>query len=372
MTVRALTRVILSQVEPALKLYALPLQVHPLHSPWRYGSPGSLVKQTWKRHGPFLTLGWPQDTTALDEGLITDGQFLDLCESIIATRERVLFHQLESFREGILAMVFDSLDRIQHMFTRDRPDLVDEWYERMDALVGKVDQRLATRSGEPLKTIIVSDHGFSRFDHAVHLNRWLVEEGYLAVQAESNGTGSLKDADWTRSRAYAVGLNSLYLNLEGREGQGSVRAEQRKALRDEVRERLLQWRGPDGRPVVHSVAYQEDAFHGAFAGHGPDMVIGFSPGYRASSETGLGKWKEPTIEPNQNHWGADHCVHPEAVPGVLFCTEGLGDFPNPSFRDIPAITLGTELDPGHSAPPPEFDEEDEQIVEERLKGLGYL
>ncbi len=78
LSVRALTRVILTQVQPEVQLYFLPLQIHPLHSPWPYTTPHSFVKQIWKRCGPFLTLGWPQDTIGLEDRCITDGQFLNL------------------------------------------------------------------------------------------------------------------------------------------------------------------------------------------------------------------------------------------------------------------------------------------------------
>jgi predicted AlkP superfamily phosphohydrolase/phosphomutase len=370
--VHATTRFILTQADPEIKLYALPLQIHPLHSPWRYATPPSFVKEMWKTFGPFLTLGWPQDTTALEEGCVTDSQFLTLCASIFGAREQILLHQLSHFSEGILASVFDSLDRIQHMFRRDRPDIVAEWYTKMDALVGKVEQRLADQGGPPKKIVIVSDHGFSEFDYKVHLNRWLIQHGYLSTREENGRPGSLRDVDWSQSQAYAVGLNSLYLNLVGREGQGSVQVQERLPLIDRIGDELLNWQGPDGRPVIHSVSSGEEAFHGPFVDHGPDLVLGFSPGYRSSAETGLGQWKEMVIEPNRDHWGADHCVYPEAVPGVLFCNEGLVDFPHPSYREFPALVLGADLQPGASAPPPSFSEEDEEVIEERLRGLGYL
>ena len=79
-------------------MYALPLQQHPLKSPWRYATPRGFVKETWKTGGPFLTLGWPQDTTALEDGCIDEDQFLALCESIIDTRMKIFKHQLANFR----------------------------------------------------------------------------------------------------------------------------------------------------------------------------------------------------------------------------------------------------------------------------------
>ena len=282
---------------------------------------------------------------------------------------------LQRFREGILASVFDSVDRIQHMFWRDRPDVVDEWYVKLDALVGRVEQRLSDLGRRQTGLLVLSDHGFTDFGYKVHLNRWLMERGYLAVEAgEGSGklSGSLRDVDWRRSRAYAVGLNSLYLNLAGREGQGVVQPEQKEALVEELGHELLDWRGPDGRPVVQRAWRSDEVFAGPFAPYGPDVVVGFSPGYRASAETGLGKWGEESIEPNRDHWGADHCVDAQAVPGVLFSNRDLGNYPRPSYHDVPLLAVGTTLDQRGSAPPPSFSDEDREIVEDRLESLGYL
>jgi predicted AlkP superfamily phosphohydrolase/phosphomutase len=380
--VQALTRVILTQARPDTRLYVLPLQIHPLHTTWRYATPGSFVKQVWKACGSFLSLGWPQDTTGLEEGCITDNQFLDLCESIFNAREGILMHQLEHFQEGILASVFDSLDRIQHMFWRDRPDIVDEWYMKLDALVARVERRLTGLGEDQAKIVILSDHGFSDFGYKVHLNRWLVERGYLMAK-DGGESGSLRDVDWPRSQAYAVGLNSLYVNLAGREGQGSVQPSQVGPLVNKLRDELLAWRGPDGRPVVQAAWRQDEAFEGPLAKYGPDLALGFSPGHRASAETGLGKWAKSSLEPNYDHWGADHCIAPQAVPGVLFCNQGLRNYPDPSYQDIPALTIGmtpsdqtvppSSPDRGKSPPPPpSVSNEDQEAIEERLRSLGYL
>jgi predicted AlkP superfamily phosphohydrolase/phosphomutase len=371
LSVRALTRVILTQVQPDVRLYFLPLQLHPLHSPWRYATPRAFVRQTWKVGGPFLTLGWPQDTTALEEQCISDHQFLDLCESIFQARERILMYQLQHFREGILACVFDSLDRVQHMFWRDRPDIVEKWYLALDALVGRVKDNLTDSGKDQTRIVIVSDHGFADFDHKVHLNRWLIEQGYLAAKGEGDA-GSLRDVDWSQSRAYAVGLNSLYVNLVNREGQGCVPVNQYEPLIGALRDRLLGWHGPNDRPVIQQVWRRDEAFAGPFASYGPDVVVGYSRGYRASSQTGLGKWEKNSLEPNRDHWGADHCMDSEAVPGILFCNQGLSEFPSPSYRDFPALTIEATPALSSSAPPPSYGDEDEEIVEERLRSLGYL
>ncbi|HNT73734.1 MAG TPA: alkaline phosphatase family protein [Anaerolineae bacterium] len=360
--VHAITRVILTQLTPEVRLYFMPLQLHPLHSLWRYGSPQGFVKQTWQAAGPFLTLGMPQDTTGLEDGCFNHAQFLALCDSIVETRERVLLHHLAHFREGVLASVFDTLDRIQHIFWGSDQQVVWAWYEKLDALVGRIGEKLGQES---TKVVIVSDHGISQFRHKVHLNRWLIAQGIMRLDA----AGAV---DWTQSRAYALGLNSLYVNLAGRERDGIVAPEQYRPLLEQLKQQLLQWRGPDGQPVVSGAWRQDEAFEGPLATCGPDLVVGYAPGYRASSETGLGKWGDETIESNHDRWGADHCIDYRAVPGVLFTNQDLSGYPHPSYRDIPALTIGATPPQKVPRPPQTAQTEDQKTVEERLKSLGYL
>jgi predicted AlkP superfamily phosphohydrolase/phosphomutase len=368
--VHAVTRAIVTSTDP-VRLYFLPLQIHPLHALWQYAAPKSLVKQAWGVAGPFLSLGWPQDTTGLEDGCISDEQFIALCEDIFAVRERILFHLLDDFKEGVLASIFDDLDRVQHMFRRDRPDVVRDWYRRLDQFVGRVNDKLAKQNGKKVNLLIMSDHGFTDYRYKVHVNRWLLENGYLAVQ-DGRAEANLASVDWEKTRAYAIGLNSLYINLKGREGQGIVPVEQVEQLAIELKEKLLKWTGPDGQPVYSKISLRHEAFSGPLLRLGPDLNLGCSSGYRASSETGLGKWEETVFEENNDHWGADHCIDPDVVPGVLFSSQGLKDFPNPSFRDIPPMVVGKYLDHSGVTPPKVSGGESSETIEERLKGLGYL
>jgi hypothetical protein len=373
-SVRALVRVILTQIQPECNLYVLPLQLHPLASPWRYATPPSFIKEIYKANGPYLTLGWPQDTTGLEDKCISDEQFLALCETIFDHRSSTLFYLLNNFKEGILATIFDSLDRIQHMFRQERPDYVEAWYIKLDQFVGRVEQYLESKAKSQPKLFVLSDHGFADFHYKIHFNHWLIENGFLAPK-EQEGSGGLSEVDWSRSRAYAVGLNSLYVNMAGREGQGCVSPEDYNNLINELRDKLLTWCGPDGKPVAQRVLLRDEAFSGSFTPYGPDILIGYSPGYRASSETGLGKWKSCTIEENSDHWKGDHCIDSQAVPGVIFSNTNLDRFSKISFRDIPMLTIGKPLDApsDQPTPPPSSTAgEDSKILEERLKSLGYL
>jgi predicted AlkP superfamily phosphohydrolase/phosphomutase len=369
--IHALTRVILTSISPEVNLYFLPLQINPLHSPWHYGTPPNFVKNVWNSSGPFLTIGWPQDTTGLEDGCITDQQFLDLCDSVFETRERILIDQINSFSEGVLASVFDSLDRVQHMFWRDRPDIIESWYIKLDGLVGRVEELIKKQGLEKPRMLIVSDHGFANFNYKVHLNRWLIDNEYLVSKYDQT-SGVLADVDWVTSQAYGLGLNSIYLNRIGREGKGQVNANQVKHLTAQIKEQLLTWKAPGGENVIQRVMTNSEAFSGPLSQHGPDLLVGYSPGFRASAQTGLGEWEEDSIEQNQDHWGADHCIDPKSVPGVLFSNQGLANFSNPSYKHIPFLAIDEELETGGGAPPPNFTDEDKEVLEERLKSLGYL
>jgi predicted AlkP superfamily phosphohydrolase/phosphomutase len=366
--VHAITRFIATRLSGVIRVYVLPLQIHPLHSSWHYASSTSFSKKVWKDVGSYLTLGWPQDTTGLEEGCINDEQFLDLCQSIFERRIQILDYLMNDFHEGVLASIFDDLDRIQHMFFHDRMDVVQAWYQRLDRFVEEVSAHVAGWSGK-YRYLILSDHGFSSFRKKVHLNRWLLDNGYLFMK---NGGDDLTGVNWEKTMAYAVGLNSVYLNLAGREGQGIVPAENVESLLDELKSKLLDWKDTDRTPMIQKMRLKHETYSGPYTRFGPDLVVGYAPGYRASAETGLGKVPATVLEANNDHWGADHCMDADVVPGVIFANRDLRDFGAISFRDIPFLAIGKHLDSSNLKPPSQMTGEGQKDLEERLKGLGYL
>lgn len=368
LNIHAITRFIATSLDSMIRVYVLPLQIHPLHSPWHYASSTFFSKKLWKEVGPYLTLGWPQDTTGLEDGCITDDQFLALCESIFKERIQILYYLMGGFHEGVLAAIFDDLDRVQHMFFHNRMDVVRDWYKRLDQFVGEVNSRVEQWNGK-YRYLILSDHGFSPFEKKVHLNRWLIENHYLFIK---NGGNDLSSVDWSKSRAYAVGLNSIYLNLAGREGQGIVPLDDVESLLGEIKEKLLKWRDARQTSIIQRVRPKHETYSGPYTRFGPDLVVGYASGYRASSETGLGKIPSLSLEPNTDHWGADHCMDSDVVPGVIFANRDLRDFGAISFRDIPFLAIGKHLDQSNIKPPSQATGEGQEDLEERLKGLGYL
>jgi predicted AlkP superfamily phosphohydrolase/phosphomutase len=368
LNIHAITRFIATSLSGVVRVYALPLQIHPLHSTWHYASSGSFSKKLWKDVGPYLTLGWPQDTTGLEESCISDDQFLDLCQMIFERRIQILYYLMDNFREGVLASIFDDLDRIQHMFFHNRMDVVQEWYKRLDRFVGDVNNKVERWNGK-YRYLIMSDHGFSDFRNKVHLNRWLLENDLLSMKSGGNDLGSV---DWSKTKAYAVGLNSIYLNVSGREGQGVVRADELERLLTSIKEKLLDWKDANGALVIQRIRPKHEVYSGPYTRFGPDLVVGYAPGYRASADTGLGKIPAVSMEPNTDHWGADHCMDSDVVPGVIFANRDLRDFGTISFRDIPFLAIGKHLDQSNIQPPSQAVGQGQKDLEERLKGLGYL
>src|SRR5439155_706073 len=201
--------------------------------------------------GPYATLGLAEDTWALNEEVLDDQAFLAQCYSNHDDRERMLFDALEKTRQGLCACVFDTTDRVQHMFWRyleedhpaargipreQRPKVIEDLYRRMDALIGRVMKQI---DGKTL-LLVVSDHGFKSFARCVNLNAWLHQNGYLALKPERTESGDwFEDVDWSRTIAYIRGLNGLYLNLRGRERQGIVEpGDKAEVLKKELREKL--------------------------------------------------------------------------------------------------------------------------------------
>ena len=163
----------------------------------------------------------------------------------------MLFDALEKTKHGLCACVFDTTDRVQHMFWRyleedhpaarevprdQRPQVIPDLYCRMDDLVGRVMEQI---DGDTL-LLVVSDHGFKSFARCVNINAWLHQNGYLALKPGKTESGDwFEDVDWSRTRAYTMGLNGLYLNLKGREREGIVQAgKEAEALKEELRAKL--------------------------------------------------------------------------------------------------------------------------------------
>jgi len=326
----ALTRVLWRTSDAEVSLYVSPLNFDPARPPFPISYPKRFSKELCEALGPFHTRGMPFDTQALSDGVLSDDEFLAQLDFVTREHENMLAHELARFDSGILIAYFDAADSVQHTFWRAidpehpaynealaerRGGVIPECYERFDDILGRAMDAL----GPEAAVVVISDHGFGSFRRSVHLNSVLRDLGYLSIH--DGGTASsefFKDVDWSRTRAYAAGFNSVYLNVAGREGRGVVEASEAGALARRIARELEGVRDErTGQAPIKNVSVAAELFPGADSEDMPDLIVGYRRGYRASWETALGAAPAATFEDNVKPWSGDHLFDPEEVPGVF-------------------------------------------------------
>jgi predicted AlkP superfamily phosphohydrolase/phosphomutase len=343
--VRGICRMAVTEIGEHFSLYVSPLNIDPESPAMPISHPPYYATYLAKKTGPYATLGLAEDTWGLNEGVIDEKTFLQLAYDIDDERRRMFFAALERLREGSLVCVFDATDRIQHMFWRyldgraatNGSNPIDELYERNDALVGEIVKQL--RPDDVL--LVISDHGFTSFRRGVNLNAWLQANGYLKLKEGADGsTEWLRDVDWSETRAYALGLTGLFLNLRGREGAGVVEpGEEAARLKAELVEKLRALRDEDsGDAAVRDVFDTGQVYSGPYQRNAPDLLVGYNDGYRVSWDCATGVISGPVFEDNEKAWSGDHCVDPRLVPGVLFGSHKISS-DHPSLMDIAPTAL---------------------------------
>ena len=352
-----LCRFYLDAVEPDLRLYLSPVQADPRNPAFILSAPDAYAAELADAIGDYHTLGMPEDTNALGDGCFGPDAFLEQCDTVMAERERMLWHELDRFDRGLLAVVLDTTDRIQHIFwehTRPEaggsrpegsassaspssldprpspllpassldppasglfPSIIDDWYRRADAVVGRVLDSCDGRTA----LVVCSDHGFASFRRAVHLNSWLIGQGLMKLQDGDRTASLLRNVDWSATRAYALGFSSIYINQKGREGRGIVAPEDAGALAADIARKLAQLTdGASGGRVFERVYLRDELYQGDRLAEAPDLVVGCRPGYRVSWQTAVGGYPDALLVDNRESWCGDHLVDPVHVPGIFF------------------------------------------------------
>jgi predicted AlkP superfamily phosphohydrolase/phosphomutase len=350
--VNGICRLMVTEMEEHVSLYVTPVNIDAEKPAMPISHPSYYATYLEKKIGPYATLGLAEDTWALNEKVTDDGTFLHQTHDIDDEREAMFFSALDKLREGTLVTVFDATDRIQHMFWRyldeDHPaargnedaehrNAIEELYKRNDKLVGKVLDRLSDDD----VLMVVSDHGFTSFRRGINLNAWLLKEGYLKLKEGTDGsTEWLRDVDWSQTKAYALGLVGIFINLKGREEHGIVTpGDEARQLKEELATKLKGLVDDETDEVgIHDVFNTAKIYTGPYMGNAPDLLIGYNHGYRISWDGSTGVASGPVFEDNVKAWSGDHCVDPRLVPGVLFCNYSI-DQDDPALIDIAPTAL---------------------------------
>ena len=352
-SVRAIVRFHLKQVHPELELYASPLNIDPLQPVMPISTPDDYSAELAEATGRFYTQEMPEDTKVLSAGIFSEDEFLDQARLAADQFLEQYKYVLGSFQSGLLFYYFGNVDQTSHMLMKsldpDHPafdadvdpkfaHVIEDLYIELDGVVGYTLENMPEGS----KLIVMSDHGFTSWRRSFHLNTWLKENGYAVLENPDlrDDPGWLLNVDWSKTRAYALGLNGLYVNLKGREKDGIVDPADREALMKEIADKLLSTIDPaTGEPAITKVYFREEVYRNrGYLELGPDLQIGYAKGTRGSNESAVGEFPAETIVDNTEEWNGDHCMDHETVPGILLTNEPLVR-PAPSLKELGASIL---------------------------------
>lgn len=367
--VSGICRMYLKETHPHFKLYVSPINLDPLDPALPISTPAGYSRELARALGRFYTQGMAEDTKALSQDILSDAEYLEQAFSVLAEHEKAFDFELDRFQEGFLFFYFSSLDLNSHMFWRTIDPqhplysetlakefgwVIPHLYQKMDEIIGKSMQRIDSDT----TLVVISDHGFTSFRRGFNLNTWLLHQGYAVLDnpLAQDETDFFNTVNWSRTKAYGLGINGLYLNLEGREVHGCVRpGPEADAVANEIAARLSALQDPlTGEKVIHRIYRPKETYQGPHVAQAPDLVLGYNRNYRASWETILGKYPHEELVDNHDKWSGDHCMDRDLIPGVLLCSK-VPEAAAPALYDLaptilhefgipkPAEMIGTSL-----------------------------
>jgi len=369
-SVPGIVRFYLRSLAPTFELYASPVNIDPIDPIAPVSAPKGASRDLAEAIGLYYTQGMPEDVNALKDKALDDREFMAQSEVVHAEGVRILDHALDRWLTnadgGFLFFYFSGVDLCSHMMWRhfdeghpfhdakfaaadssgwsNRPgsewkEVVYDLYMRMDPVLG----RLRSRLPPDALLLVMSDHGFKSYRRKFNLNTWLVEQGYLVLKPGKTKELPRTDAnfarvfisteagavDWSKTRAYGMGFNGLYLNLAGREKNDKTTADdesgivapgpQADALLAEIKAKLEAL--VDQKTGLHVVKRCDEAvavYHGKRTEDAPNLIVGYDAGYGNSDQSSLGEIPNAILEDNLGGtFNGSHLMCPDVVPGVL-------------------------------------------------------
>jgi predicted AlkP superfamily phosphohydrolase/phosphomutase len=343
----------LKEVRPQFKLYVSPINIDPANPALPISTPGHYAEELEKKFGPFFTKGLPADTKALENDVLDEAEFLEQDDMILREREKMFDYELSRFDSGLLFYYVSSTDQRQHMFWRLLDENHPEYDPKLASRFGKTIEniyieadkfldRALQRIDQDTLLLVMSDHGFNPFRRGFNLNTWLLQNGYHKLRNpwKQEESSFFDNTDWSRTKAYGIGLNGLYINQRGREREGVVNtgADSANLIR-ELAQKLEQVVDPKtGEQAILRAFVAKDVYHGRQIENAPDIILGFNRGYRISWGSPLGKFPKEIMEDNTDKWSGDHMGAPEIIPGILVTNRKIRA-ESPALYDLTATIL---------------------------------
>lgn len=358
--------------EGQVEIYGSPVNIDPAAPAMGVSEPADAsaeVADLAHGIGPFYTQGMPEDVNALKEGVFTPEEFMQQARLVQSEGERMLDFALERYMKngegGLLFFYFSGVDLCGHMMWRHgddkhphhepefaardsswwskRPgstwkDIIADLYMEMDPVLGRVRDSVGDAT-----LIVMSDHGFAPYRRRFSLNTWLLENGYLVLKEGASREKSEDDparsdvyiytaggaVDWSKTRAYGIGFNGLYLNLKGREKDdpstpenedGIVDPAQADALLREIKAKLEAFRDPaNGAQVVLRADLASEVYAAERRAEAPDLLVGYNADYDNSDQASMGRIPDYVLSDNNrgDTFNGSHLMAPDVVSGTL-------------------------------------------------------
>jgi len=393
MDMSGIVRFYLRSMSPEFELYASPINFDPAAPVEPVSYPDDAAVELADAIGDYYTQGMAEEVSGLKTKVISDDEFMRQADLVYKERNRMLDYALERYADnedgGLLFFYYSTVDLCGHMMWRHQDTehpahdaeiagqsstwwteregstwrtVIDDLYLKMDPVLGRVRASI----GEDTPIMVMSDHGFAPFRRLFNLNTWLLEEGYLVLnegmerelpvddpayqpvhifgvsvsedEVDADGNPKLiDDVDWSKTRAYGMGFNGLYLNLKGRESKGIVEpGAEADALIAELKAKLEDVMDGDTRVVLNadvaSVVYTGERLSEA-----PEILVGYNSGYGNSDASTQGQIPHAVLEDNLGGtFNGSHLMDPRVVSGVLVCNSAWGELAldDPRLEDL--------------------------------------
>ncbi len=376
MPLSGICRIYLRSIEPEVEFYVSPINLSPEAPPAPVSEPSSASADLAAGIGNYYTQGMAEDVNALKNEILTDAEFMRQVELVYEERRDMMDYALDEYTSsdegGFLFFYFSTVDLSCHMMWRHfdsaHPahdpevanqdsswwskregttwkDTVHDLYLKMDPVLGRLRQRL----GDDVTYIVMSDHGFAPYRRKFSINTWLYENGYLVLH-EGKDKELAKDdpsfasvnlfvpgvVDWSKTKAYGMGFNGLYLNLEGRERDnpatdedesGIVAPAEARALLEELAAKMEAIvDDKTGMKPILQCDLATDIYEGPRVDEAPDMLVGFNAGYGNSDPASTGRITHNVLEDNTGGtFNGSHLMAPQVVPGILISNKAIRD-----------------------------------------------
>jgi predicted AlkP superfamily phosphohydrolase/phosphomutase len=242
---------------------------------------------------------------------------LTQCHEMTKKRFALARHMVQAKPWDFFMMVEMGPDRLHHVFwqycdpehPRYEPGnryetAFRDYYRLLDREVGSLLETLP----DDAAVILMSDHGARAMSGGVLFNDWLMQEGYLAMEGSVTEPTPIAKApiDWSKTTAWGDGgyYGRLFLNVRGREPEGTVEPEDYEKVRAEIAGKLEEMRDPDGNPLGTRVFRPENVYP-EVRGVAPDLIVYFGDlEWRSVGTVGFGE-----VFTQENDTGPDGANH---------------------------------------------------------------